>query len=160
MILPLIEGLLIRSFTALSETELAEVLSWRNDDRVRPWMDNTTQIELEDHLRFVEHLASREDATYVRVDESSTPVGVVTFVAIDRDAGSAEFGLYRAAGSPVREAGDKLMSVVEQAAARNGLSILTLHVRADNRKALSLYRKWGYTCVSHDGTTIYMEKKI
>lgn len=88
-------GYKFKNFISLSEDEKIMVLRWRNSPEVRRWMYNRDAIKLEDHLRFIESLAKREDRFYwLAYNEKDIPVGVFNIVNYDRINETAETGSY------------------------------------------------------------------
>lgn len=87
-------GYSFRNFVILDSKEKNIVFEWRNSENVRKWMYNQNIIEYNDHIRFLESLASRDDCYYWLVYKDKKPVGVYDVTNIDRVNNTAENGLY------------------------------------------------------------------
>jgi UDP-4-amino-4,6-dideoxy-N-acetyl-beta-L-altrosamine N-acetyltransferase len=85
-----------KNFTLLSEEEKEMVLGWRNNPLIRMWMSNDDVISIDDHMKFVAKLSSRNDVAYWLVSYCDNPVGVFDLASIDYLHGSAVIGYYLA----------------------------------------------------------------
>jgi len=85
-------NLTFENFVTLSKKDLEEVLTWRNDERVRKQMLTKDEISLQQHLQFVESLKSTKEKLYFRVKWKETPIGVIDYYDIKQN--SASWGLY------------------------------------------------------------------
>jgi UDP-4-amino-4,6-dideoxy-N-acetyl-beta-L-altrosamine N-acetyltransferase len=85
---------LFRNFVSLSLEEKEMVLSWRNHDKIRCWMNNQKVILLENHLKYIESLKVRDDVYYWLVYKEGKPIGVVDILNADHDNDLAETGYY------------------------------------------------------------------
>jgi len=84
----------IENFASMSMEKRNLVWTWRNSDRIRLKMTDTGIIPLENHLKFVERLAGRDDKMYLLFSIDDEPFGVLDFVNCDRTAKTCETGLY------------------------------------------------------------------
>jgi UDP-4-amino-4,6-dideoxy-N-acetyl-beta-L-altrosamine N-acetyltransferase len=84
-----------KNFVSLTEDEKLTVWHWRNDENIRKWMYNRDFIPVEQHLRFVDSLITRDDCYYWLVFKDSEPYGVVYITDFDRQKNKVEVGLYR-----------------------------------------------------------------
>ena len=157
-ILGLPEPLRLVRFQDLSREQLDLVLRWRNDARVRKWMDHPEPIAQEDHYRFVQGLASRDDAVYYLAYQYDEPVGVINLTGIE--SGEAELGVYRRPDRSGRGYGELLMRDLEREASFLSVSTLKLKVARGNSPAKSLYQRWGYEVYRQDGRYLYMKKEL
>lgn len=83
-------------FTPFPDTTLAQrkmIWQWRNHPEVRRWMYNRQMIPLENHLAFVESLATRTDRKYWLVTDDAQDIGVIDVHM--NDDGRNEFGYYQ-----------------------------------------------------------------
>ena len=83
-----------KNYIRLETEEKEMVLKWRNNDAIRQMMYNTEIITVDDHLRFIDGLAKRNDKYYWIVYKGETPLGSVNLVQVDQETGSAELGYY------------------------------------------------------------------
>lgn len=60
-----------RNYTELSEEEKLEVLRCRNAEEVRKWMCSTDEIEVENHLAYIERLKESDTNFYWAVYDSN-----------------------------------------------------------------------------------------
>jgi UDP-4-amino-4,6-dideoxy-N-acetyl-beta-L-altrosamine N-acetyltransferase len=89
-----IEGREIINFVNLGNNDLRTILTWRNNEAVRRWMFNSSEISLDTHLSFVEDLRVSNSKSYWMVKFDDLDLGVVYFVDINQEEKMAEFGLY------------------------------------------------------------------
>ena len=147
-------------FHLLDEEELREVLAWRNDDRIRPWMDNPKRIGLEEHYAFVEKLRASSEKAYFRVTRERAPIGVVSLTDVDQTNQTAQLGIYKSPFYAGGQIGPDLMTMLEVIALKVGIQRLVLRVRKGNEKAIHLYERTGYHALRETEEHLIMEKKL
>ena len=156
-----VKGLVAIPFHILDDTDLRQILSWRNDDRVRRWMTTDDVIPWAAHRDFCRRLSNAVDRVYLRVDEEGrSPIGVVYLTDIDTVSKTAELGLYRVPGITKGGVGSKLMATIHAIGTSFDLRGLTLRVREDNSRAIRLYRRLGYQERSHKDGELVMEREL
>ncbi|MBX1886668.1 UDP-4-amino-4,6-dideoxy-N-acetyl-beta-L-altrosamine N-acetyltransferase, partial [Campylobacter peloridis] len=84
-------SLKFKDFINLNDYEKDFVLRWRNDEKIAKFMKNTN-IELDEHLNFINKLKQDNTKKYFLVFENDEPIGVIDFININKI--SCEFGLY------------------------------------------------------------------
>ena len=87
------ENIKLMNFTELTLEEKEMVLIWRNSSEIRKWMYNQEEIELNDHLNFIESLKSRKDKLYFLVKKDKEYIGVIDFTEIIEEE-SLHMGIY------------------------------------------------------------------
>ncbi len=136
-------------FSDLEEGDKERVLHWRNHPAIRQWMFNTSPISLNEHLKFIDSLKTRDDRLYFLVKQKERPIGVIDFTHIDTCSKTAHFGVY--ADPSLHGKGKILMrAVVSYAFETLKLDTLTAEVFCENEKAIALYKRFGFKEV---GTT-------
>lgn len=150
-------GCVLTPFPLLSEPLLREVLSWRNDDRVRHWMDRSEIIPWQDHVHFATSLSTDQRRLFYRVDRSGIGIGVINLT--DISGASAELGLYRNPNSE-KGTGKLLMALIEDVAIELGISNLRLKVLHDNEPAKKLYANLKYYTHDKDERYEYRRKEL
>ncbi len=83
-----------RNFISLIDSEKKTVWNWRNDESTRRLMYNKDFIPYENHLRFIDSLAERNDVAYWLIEKNDNPIGVVSLTDINFLKSSAELGYY------------------------------------------------------------------
>ena len=154
------EGMVVTPYHLLSPEKLLTVLSIRNHDRVRIWMDNQSPIEADEHMKFVREISHRDDCAYFAVESNGVIIGAVYLTSINIVGSTAELGLFRDPAIKMRGVGSALLRIVESLATRVGFRVLTLRVRCDNERAVALYRKAGYVQESGSDTYYEMIKRL
>lgn len=83
----------------MDETDLEQVLTWRNHPEIRRFMYTQHEITLEEHTRWFESAAIDPDRYLLMFEINTTPVG---FINIHRVAsgGIADWGFYAAPDAP------------------------------------------------------------
>lgn len=74
--------------------QILQILEWRNNPQIRKYMYNKGVISLENHLKFVDSLSSREDVAYWLVKKYEEPIGVTNLTSINSEKSEAELGYY------------------------------------------------------------------
>ncbi len=152
--------LVLRPFYSLSESEAREVLRWRNDERVRLWMDTRDPISFDTHRRFIDRLNGDQTRAFFLVYRSGNAIGVINLSKIDRKNRVAELGLYRRPDLAERGVGKILMSAIEWYAGIRSVETVRLKVRHDNHRAIALYRGLGYATYGEDTDYRYQQKVL
>ncbi len=145
-------------FTKLTENEKRVVLSWRNHPEVRKWMFNKNEIPLYEHLDFIESLKKRADRLYYLVKKRKESIGVVDFTDIDYEKKRAHIGLYT--DPSLKGTGKILMeTIIRHAFEKMRLKTLIAEVLEENKRAVALYRKFGFKEIEKERQVIRMELK-
>ena len=137
-----------------------EILNWRNDERIRKWMDNTAIISKEDHLNFCSTLSNAQDKIYMRVDYKDIPVGIINLTNIDFEKKSAELGLYKYPLEQTGVSGKDLMDVLHKVSRYLGIETLYLKVKKNNTRAIALYNNVKYELIDTSKNYYYMKKEV
>jgi len=131
------------NFTDLSRFEKEMVLEWRNHPNIRKWMFNQGEIQLDEHMTFIQGLDSKKDRLYFLVRKGSDNLGVIDFTNIKHGEKITDFGIY--ANPSLKGLGKLLMELVITYAF-NTLKVDTLvsEVFSNNSPAIKLYIKYGF----------------
>ena len=129
------------NFTTLDVSEKELILSWRNHPTVRKWMINDNEISLEEHLHFIDLLATKTNSRYILVQNESQYIGVINLTHIHNN--SAELGIY--ANPDMRGVGSVLMTALIDYASTLGISHLVANVFITNVRDQKLYQKFEFT---------------
>jgi UDP-4-amino-4,6-dideoxy-N-acetyl-beta-L-altrosamine N-acetyltransferase len=70
------------------------VLGWRNHPEISKWMIDQNEITVDQHLKFIESLKSRDDSLYWLVYNQDSPMGVVSSINVDYKRKKGFFGYY------------------------------------------------------------------
>ncbi|MBD3842125.1 MAG: UDP-4-amino-4,6-dideoxy-N-acetyl-beta-L-altrosamine N-acetyltransferase [Campylobacterales bacterium] len=146
------------NFTKLSLEEKKLVLSWRNHPNIRKWMYNTSEILLEDHLKYIDLLSSKKDRLYFLVLKNNHPIGVADLTTINKEEQTAEIGLY---ADPHQKCNGSfiLKVLIEYAFDTLNLHKLYANVYDTNIKAINLYNKFNFKEKKREKNLIFMELK-
>lgn len=87
-----IKNLYFQKMESLNFEDKKEILSWRNDKKIRSMMFNNEEISLESHLEFIDILKKKNDKLYLRVNFKDEKIGVLYFFNLKRS--SASWGFY------------------------------------------------------------------
>ncbi len=133
----------IFNFIDLNMEEKKKILQWRNNPEVRRWMYRDSPIKPDEHLRFIDTLKNRKDRLYFLVKTKGKPIGVIDLTEIDNSKKSANFGIY--ADPALRGKGGVLMhTLIAYAFGKLKLQKLIAEVFIDNKKAIGLYKRFGF----------------
>ncbi len=133
----------LRNFVDLSVDDKKMVLKWRNNPCVRKWMFSQDEINLSDHMMYIESLAEKKDRVYFLACRGDDNIGVVGLTCIDFMNKTAELGIY--ANPNLRGVGDLLMKAILD----YGFRVLKLksilsEVFVENKLAIKLYKRCGF----------------
>jgi len=147
------------NFTELTLDEKKMVLKWRNSESVKKWMYNRTEISLENHLKYINSLHSKNDRVYFLLKNAYEALGVVDLTEIQNNR-SAALGIY--ANPDLKGYGMLLMSkIIKYAFDELHIKTLYANVYIDNTKAIHLYEKFNFrtlgTTEDENGTLQNME---
>jgi len=136
-------------FQDLSLDEKKEVLKWRNHPEIRKYMYNKKLISLKEHLQFIESLKENKNKIYLKIED----LGVVNFL-IKNDL--VEIGIHK---NPNKQ---KVGKVLMEFALKYAFEVLhakksVLFVYENNKKAINLYKKFGFKIVDKKDNLIKME---
>ncbi len=148
------------NFSDLSLDEKKMILAWRNHPNIRQWMFTNECISLEDHLKYIDSLNTRDDRSYFLIKKASQPIGVIDFTSMDHLNKTTEFGLY--ADPALRGLGDQLMaSVIDYAFNTLDFKKLIAEVFEENHAAIKLYKRYNFKEVTikqaNNKNVIHME---
>jgi len=71
------------NFIDMTHDEKLQVLKMRNHPDVKKWMYNQNDIDLNDHLNFVEALKASKEKQYFVLKQDSQIIGSINFTEID-----------------------------------------------------------------------------
>ncbi|WP_199884012.1 UDP-4-amino-4,6-dideoxy-N-acetyl-beta-L-altrosamine N-acetyltransferase [Anaerosinus massiliensis] len=78
----------------IDEQNLKLILQWRNAKRIRECMVNDEVITWQEHLQWFENLKTRNDREVLAFLVENRPVGIVSFIDIDRMHHHCHWGFY------------------------------------------------------------------
>jgi len=143
------------NFTELTLDEKKMVLEWRNSNSVKKWMCNRDEISLENHLKYIDSLNSRDDRVYFLLKNETNSLGVIDLTEIKKEK-SAELGIY--INPTLKGYGTLLMhEIIKYAFNELNLKVLYANVYEDNIKAIYLYKKFNFKEINNN---IVMGKNI
>lgn len=152
-------------FVDLSVEECLMVLKMRNYPDVRAWMYTQDEIQLEQHFQFIQNLIGDKSNQYFGVKRESQIVGVISFNQINYEKKSADFGVY-ANFFDASSGKGKFLTELSVLYAKKILKLreLNLEVIESNRKAVNLYRNYGFSETAqlqkHGFNVIAMTKQL
>ncbi len=143
-------------FTHLTLDEKKMVLSWRNHPTIREWMFSKDVITLENHLKYIDTLSTRDDCVYCLVKEGCEAIGVIDLTEITLT--QAKIGLY---ASPNRRGVGKVLmgEIMEYAFMRLRLDTIIAEVLVTNKPAVKLYKHFGFKEIETIDNLMVMELK-
>ena len=153
------ENIKLMNFTELTLEQKEMVLIWRNSSEIRKWMYSQEEIELNDHLNFIESLKSRKDKLYFLVKKDKEYIGVIDFTEIIEEE-SLHMGIYT---NPNIKGNGKILlnKIIEYSFDNLKVKKIYSEVFSQNNKAYELYEKYNFKDISkktiNDKEVICME---
>lgn len=140
------ENIKLMNFTELTLEEKEMVLIWRNSSEIRKWMYNQEEIELNDHLNFIESLKSRKDKLYFLVKKDKEYIGVIDFTEIIEEE-SLHMGIYT---NPNIKGNGKILlnKIIDYSFDNLKVKKIYSEVFSQNNKAYELYEKYNFKDIS------------
>lgn len=146
----------------LRSSDLQLTLRWRNQDHIRRWFFHSDLITPEQHARWFEQYAERDDDFVFVIEDvqaGDQPVGQVALYHVDWQQLRAEFGRLMigeasAAGKGLAFAATQL--ILQIAFQSLGLREVYLEVYADNSRAIAIYTGAGFQVREHQDQVIEM----
>lgn len=140
------ENIRLINFIELTLEEKEMVLIWRNSPEIRKWMYNQKEIELNDHLNFIESLKSRKDKLYFLVEKDKKYIGVIDFTEIIEEE-SLHMGIYT---NPNTKGNGKILlnKIIDYSFAILKVKKIFSEVFSQNNKAYELYGKYNFKDIS------------
>lgn len=134
------------SLRKIEHTDRINLLSWRNHAHVREVMYTDHEITAEEHDAWFHRALNDPHACHLIFDRAGIPQAFTSFTSIDQKHGTCNWGYYLISPHPVRGAGS-VMAWFSLDWCFRVLSMKKLLCEsfAFNHKALSLYRKFGFT---------------
>lgn len=133
------------NFIDLSLEEKKMILSWRNDENIKKWMYNTSDIKLEDHLTFIESLVKTKEKLYFLVLKDDEYIGIIDFNNINDK--SVDMGIYTNPG--IKGVGRVLLEMIIDYAFNNlNVKKIFAEVFSQNSKAYNLYKEYSFVDVN------------
>lgn len=142
----------------IEERDLQTILDWRNRDEARVWFKTSGKLSFDSHKSWYERYLIRNDDFFFLIEAGGEPVGQCSIYDIDRAAGSAEIGRFLVApekagyGYITRSCGE----LVRFGTRILDLAYLFLEVMEHNDKAITIYKRCGFTEEGRSGGLVRM----
>ncbi|MDP4094974.1 MAG: GNAT family N-acetyltransferase [Bacillota bacterium] len=131
--------------------DLSQVLSWRNDDRIKKWFVNRSTISPQQQIIWYNnYLNNDNDMIFIIEEKSNTgsPIGLISLYNINPESNTAEFGRFMIGDFNYRGKGlgfECANAVCAFGFGELGLREIHLDVFEDNTSAVGVYKKIGFT---------------
>ncbi|MCT7444650.1 UDP-4-amino-4,6-dideoxy-N-acetyl-beta-L-altrosamine N-acetyltransferase [Aliarcobacter cryaerophilus] len=131
------------NFTDLSNDEKKIILEWRNNPNIKKWMYTQDDINLENHLNFIDSLKNSKEKLYFLVKKEDENIGVIYFTNLTKK--EVYFGLYANPTIKILGVG-RILEKLSIDFAFNSLNVskLKLEVFEDNIQVINLHRKYNF----------------
>ncbi len=135
------DNILFVNFTSIEKTEKhLQILSLRNDERIRKFMFSDKIISLEEHLEFIERLRNDDKRLYWAAYDGELLVGSINLIDIDYQNIRAKLGIYT--NPDLKGYGSKLINALKWLCFEQlNFNCLRLEVLANNMEAIKFYEK-------------------
>lgn len=136
----------IINFVNCNDKQIHEILEWRNNEFIRNGMFNNDVIELHDHLHFIKTLGKDNKNFYWIVKTHKDEyIGVIYINNLSNKHNHAYLGIYTNPKSKLKGNGSKLLDILTKKIFEEAnLHTLKLEVIDDNKRAIGLYKKFGF----------------
>lgn len=128
-------------FTSLDIKVLEKILLWRNNPSIKKWMFTQNDIQLDDHLVFVNSLKKNTKKKYFAVKKENQYIGVISFSNITKK--NVIMGVYK--NPEIHGVGKLLMEQIIDYSFNNlRVEKIYSEVFEENAIALNLYKSFRF----------------
>lgn len=127
------------------QTDLHQLLEWRNSVRVRESMFSDEIITLEQHTAWFERMLQRDDQVYYIFEYQGVPSGVVNFVQLDKINSKCYWGFYLGADDLPSGTGTEMCRIgIQRAFTKLGMRKICGEAFAFNKPSVKVHEKLGF----------------
>jgi len=127
----------------LQEEDLAIILQWRNDDKIRHFMFNSDVIALADHQAWFQRTVKDESKHLLIFEKNKFSVGFAQLSVLK--GGVAEWGFYVDPSSPRGTGQQMALNVLQYSFESLNLHKISARVIDFNQRSLHLHNKFFFT---------------
>jgi len=150
-------GIELIDFVDLTLEEKKAILNLRNSNEIKKWMYNTNDINLDNHLKFINSLELNPFKQYLMIQKDNKFIGVIDFI-FDYQESEVFFGLYANMHHKIAGIGRILEEIcIKYIFDIMKLDKLKLEVFSDNKRAIKLYKEFDF---KKTGTKIVNDKEV
>lgn len=131
----------IRTMTV---SDLDQVLSWRNDPRVRTYMLSHHEISREEHLAWFQRASSDPSRHLLIYEHDGAPSGFMNLTLPVPDVPIADWGFYAAPDAPAGTGTGMGREALKYAFVRLSLHKVCGQVLAFNERSIRFHRRLGF----------------
>lgn len=129
----------------MAETDLLQVLQWRNSDRVRPNMFNDKLITLEEHREWHQRIKYDSTVKYFIFEYKNNPIGVINISDLNSHSNECTWGFYIGETLVPRGSGTVMgYLALEYTFALEGIGKVVGHVLALNPASIRFHTRLGF----------------
>lgn len=128
----------------LESDDLATVLSWRNDPRIRSYMFNSNVITTSEHVAWFKSSALNSNRCLLLVLKEDIPFGFAQFHISNPNA-VADWGFYVDPNGPKGQGRDLCRSVLSFGFNELNLNRVTGQVLSGNIRSIELHKRMGFS---------------
>lgn len=128
----------------VNSSDLALILSWRNDDATRRFMFSQESISLEDHLKWFERNSKQASHKLLIYEESGQPTGFIQLKTKDEVAPIYEWGFYTKPGAVKGTGSRMLRAVISTAFEKLNAYKIYGEVLGFNHASINLHKRLGF----------------
>ena len=132
-------------FRSMEESDKAQIRHWRNQSHVRQVMFTDHLISNEEHDEWFKKAFNSVDSVHLILEHMNDPVAFVYFTSIDRINSKCQWGFYLTSLLHPRGTGSLMAWFsLDWCFATMGMRKLSCESFAFNKKAVSIYQKFGF----------------
>lgn len=128
----------------MTESDLEQVLQWRNHPDVRRYMYTTHEIRLEEHRKWFANASTNSAIELLIYEQDGKAQGFVN-IAWTRCPEVADWGFYLAPDAPKGSGGELGKQALNYAFAQLGLHKLCGQALGFNQRSIAFHRRLGFT---------------
>lgn len=134
------------SLREVQESDLSQILEWRNSERIRNFSYNNSVIDPADHRRWFENLKQVSNRKVLVFECDHRPAGVVQFFDFDFEKRECKWGFYLGLENLPRGAGSEMGRLaLTYAFDRLGIDRIAGEAISHNSKSIHFHKKMGFS---------------
>lgn len=141
----------------LEERWLQEILTWRNEPRVRENMYSQHEISREEHAAWWANVSESNTEAYFVFEHAEKRLGVVSFNGISGRDRSSSWAFYSSAAAPRGTGSMMEFCALDMFFTGSDMRKLNCEVLEKNRPVLNLHRRFGFSVEGYFADHVLIE---
>jgi UDP-4-amino-4,6-dideoxy-N-acetyl-beta-L-altrosamine N-acetyltransferase len=133
----------------VTSSDLAMLLEWRNDERVRRNMFTSHIISNEEHIAWWNSISSRDNVAPYVFEVSGIPTGFLSFYNMDAHLGTSSWTFHVSPNAAPGKGSQLEFLALDEAFLELKIDLLQCEVLSFNKSVINLHKKFGFEIVAN-----------